>query len=69
MPRNLDHRIEVTCPIFDKIIKCELRGIFDLQWSDNVKARKFDDIQSNTLVPSDKEKVHSQIEVYNFLKR
>jgi polyphosphate kinase len=45
MPRNLDHRIEVTCPIFDKIIKCEIRRIFDIQWSDNVKARVYDENQ------------------------
>ena len=50
MTRNLDHRIEVTCPIFDKNIKCEIRKIFDIQWEDNVKARVFDETQSNKFV-------------------
>jgi len=68
MPRNLDHRIEVTCPIFDKNIKSELRKVFDIQWNDNVKARIFDKAQSNHFVKPGKEKIHSQIEVYKFVK-
>jgi polyphosphate kinase len=69
MTRNLDHRIEVTCPIFDKNIKCEIRKIFEIQWADNVKARIFDETQSNKFVKTGKEINHSQIEVYNWLKK
>ena len=69
MTRNLDHRIEVTCPIFDKNIKCEMRKIFEIQWDDNVKARIFDEKQSNTFVKSGKEVRHSQIDAYNWLKK
>jgi polyphosphate kinase len=68
MPRNLDQRIEVTCPIFDKNIKSEIRKIFDIQWEDNVKARVFNETQSNEFVKSGKEKIQSQIEVYNYIK-
>jgi polyphosphate kinase len=69
MPRNLDHRIEVTCPIFDKNIKCEIRKIFDIQWEDNVKARLFDEEQANKFCPPGKNIIQSQLEVYNFLKK
>ncbi len=69
MPRNLDHRIEVTCPIFDKSIKSEIRNIFDIQWSDNVKARIFNETQSNLFVKPGKEKIQSQIEVYKYIKK
>lgn len=69
MPRNLDHRIEVTCPIFDKNIRAEIREIFNIQWSDNVKARIFNETQSNEFVKSDKVKIQSQLEVYNYIKR
>jgi polyphosphate kinase len=71
MPRNLDHRIEVTCPIFDKVIKCEIMKIFDIQWNDNLKAREFDENQTNRFVKRGKneELVHSQMEIYNFLKK
>src|SRR5450759_2247690 len=70
MTRNLDHRIEVTCPIFDKNIKCEIRKIFDIQWEDNVKARIFDANQSNTFVKPGKNIINqSQIEIYNWLRK
>jgi len=70
MTRNLDHRIEVTCPVYDKNIKCEIRKIFDIQWEDNVKARIFDASQSNTFVkPGKNASNQSQIEVYKWLKK
>jgi polyphosphate kinase len=39
LPRNIDGRIEVTCPIYDKSLKQELKDLFLLEWQDNVKAR------------------------------
>lgn len=39
MTRNLDARVEVTCPIYDPEIKQELIDNFDLGWKGNVKAR------------------------------
>ncbi|MGB2088520.1 MAG: polyphosphate kinase 1, partial [Psychroflexus salarius] len=39
MTRNLDHRVEVTCPIYHESIKKELIETFNLCWSENVKAR------------------------------
>jgi polyphosphate kinase len=39
MTRNLDGRVEVTCPIYDQNIKQELIDNFDLGWKGNVKAR------------------------------
>ncbi len=69
MTRNIEHRIEVTCPIFDKSIKNEIKQIFDIQWNDNVKARKLDALLSNKFVNKGKKPVHSQVEVYNFIKK
>jgi polyphosphate kinase len=43
MTRNLDNRVEVTCPIYDKDIKQELVDTFELSWNDNVKARWVND--------------------------
>jgi len=68
MPRNLDHRIEVTCPVFDKSLKEEIKKIFNIQWKDNVKARIFDEDQSNEFVKPGTSRLQSQIEVYNYLK-
>jgi polyphosphate kinase len=39
MTRNIDARVEVTCPIYDQEIKNELIDNFDLGWKGNVKAR------------------------------
>jgi polyphosphate kinase len=69
MTRNLEHRIEVTAPVFDKSIKNEIHEIFLIQWKDNVKARRIDQNLSNEFVKPGKEPVQSQIEVYNFLKK
>jgi polyphosphate kinase len=69
MTRNLDHRIEVTCPVFDKAIRNELRQIFDIQWNDNIKARKLDSALSNKFVKPGKKIVQSQVEVYNLIKK
>jgi len=69
MTRNIDHRIEVTCPIFDKSIKCEIRRVFEIQWEDNVKARILDESQSNKFVKHGTKINQSQIEVHNYIKR
>jgi polyphosphate kinase len=70
MTRNIEHRIEVTCPVFDKGIKNELKHIFDIQWKDNVKARVLDSTLSNNFVKPGKDKeVHSQVEVYEYIKK
>jgi polyphosphate kinase len=42
MRRNLDRRLEVTCPIIDPELKQELHDFFEIQWNDNVKARILD---------------------------
>lgn len=39
MTRNLDNRIEVAAPVYDKAIQQELRTILDYAFRDNVKAR------------------------------
>ena len=32
MPRNIDRRIEVTCPVYDDAIKEEIRAYMEIQW-------------------------------------
>ncbi len=39
MTRNLDGRVEVTCPIYDQAIKDELIDNFNIAWKGNVKVR------------------------------
>jgi len=68
MTRNLDHRVEVTCPIFDEKIKKELRKLLEIQFSDNVKARILNDIQDNQYIKNDAPLIHSQMVLYNYYK-
>ena len=67
MPRNLDRRIEVTCPIWNPALKKEITDLFDIQWNDNVKARVCDEEQSNTMVKGGSKIHHSQIEIHRYM--
>jgi len=70
MQRNLDTRIEVTCPVFSKKIQKEMRDMLELQWSDNVKARVVDEMQKNQhkSISFDKKKIRAQVAIYDYLK-
>ncbi len=67
MRRNLEHRVEVTCPIWHEELKQELIDILDIQLQDNVKARWLDNELSNEYVRTTKKKIRSQVETYNYL--
>jgi polyphosphate kinase len=69
MQRNLDHRIEVTCPVYDPDLQEELRTQIELQWNDNVKARILNRDQGNQYrKKNDEPALRSQHEFYNYLK-
>ena len=67
MVRNLDHRVEATCPIFEEDIKKVLKTILTIQLNDNVKARILDNELQNNYVRTHGRKIRSQIEIYNYL--
>ena len=70
MVRNIDHRVEVACPIFEKSIRQELKDILQIQLKDNIKARILDNELSNQYVnPRNTKKIRSQVETYNYLFR
>jgi len=69
MSRNLDQRVEVTCPIYDPKIKQKLIAITDIQLADNQKARIIDASQRNAYKPrGNKRKNRSQEAIYRFLQ-
>lgn len=70
MVRNIDHRIEVACPVLDEGLKKELIDIINIQLSDNIKARELDNDLSNQYInPRNTKKVRSQIEIFNYLNK
>jgi polyphosphate kinase len=68
MVRNLDHRVEASCPIFDETIKQELKDIINIQLHDNVKARYLNNELTNEYVKGGGVQVRSQVETYNYLQ-
>lgn len=70
MTRNIDNRVEVSCPIYDADIKNELLEIFDICWNDNQKARELDQKQTNNYRLSNTSKsIRAQFEIYDYYKQ
>jgi len=68
MSRNLNDRIEVMCPVYDEDAKQMLLDIFNIQWTDNVKARKIDANLDNNYKRNSSKKNRSQFAIYDYLK-
>jgi polyphosphate kinase len=70
MIRNLDNRVEVTLPIYDKSIQQELRDFIDIQLRDNRKARIINQMQDNSYTKRGDEPVsRAQDDLYAHLKK
>jgi polyphosphate kinase len=67
MLRNLEHRVEATCPVWNEEIKQELIDILNIQLQDNAKARWLDNELSNEYVRTPNRKIRSQVETYSYL--
>ena len=66
MTRNIENRVEVSCPIYQEDIKEQLLEIFDICWKDNVKARVIDAEQQNKYRANDQPKLRAQFETYDY---
>jgi len=70
MSRNLDHRIEVVCPILSEEHHKEIQDIINIQLQDNVKARHLQADRINEYVSQKQATKHqSQLEIYKYLKK
>lgn len=70
MTRNIDFRVEVTCPIYSPELQQRIQSIIDIQWADNVKARVIDPSQTNAFRPRKKSspRVRSQLQIHSYLE-
>ena len=67
MTRNIENRVEVSCPIYDEDIKEELIDTFEICWSDNVKARSLNPDKPNAYRKNGSTtKIRSQFATYNY---
>ena len=69
MTRNLDGRVEVTCPIYDDEIKKELIDTFNIGWKGNVKVRMHSELLDNKYrMRKDNPVFRAQLETYNYYR-
>ncbi|MFK7934763.1 MAG: polyphosphate kinase 1 [Saprospiraceae bacterium] len=70
MNRNLDRRVEVVMPIYDRELYTEIWHTLQLQLQDNTKARVLDADNKNAYVPqvAGTTKIQAQLATYQFLK-
>lgn len=70
MTRNIDARVEVSCPIYDEDVKKELIDSFDVGWKGNVKARLHSEKLDNKYrVRNEDERIfRAQVETYNYYR-
>ena len=69
MTRNIDNRVEVTCPIYDDDIKRQLQDSFEISWNDNTKARIVNSTCENEYKKDRRAPLRSQFETYNYYLR
>jgi polyphosphate kinase len=70
MTRNLDRRVEVACPIYDRDVQREIRDLIEMQLKDNVKARIINSVQDNQYVKTNGEpRTRSQTEIYRYYQK
>ena len=50
MTRNIENRVEVACPIYDKELQKQILDTFNLSWNDNIKARIVNQNPQNKMV-------------------
>jgi len=69
MTRNLDSRVEVSCPIYDEDIKKELLDTFEIGWKGNVKARwHSENLENKYRKHPNAKPFRAQLETYNYYR-
>jgi len=70
MPRNLDRRIEVACPIYSPEIRTELKELLRIQLRDNTKARILDSKLINQYNhPNNGQRYRAQEDYHTYIKK
>ena len=69
MTRNIENRLEVAVPIYNKELQKEIIDVFEICWSDNVKARKINGAVQNEFVKNNHESVRSQWKILEYFQK
>ncbi len=68
MTRNIENRVEVSCPIYDAEVKQQILDTFDICWNDNVKARIINREPQNKFKPKGTKYHRSQWDTYTYFQ-
>ena len=68
MTRNIENRVEVATPIYDKFLKKQIKDVFDIAWNDNVKSRLVNSSRVNLKKSLSKIIIRSQWSIYDYYK-
>ncbi|WCM42610.1 polyphosphate kinase 1 [Flavobacterium sp. CBA20B-1] len=68
MTRNIDERVEVTCPIYDTHIQKELIDTFGIYWKGNVKVRLHSERLENRYRRLGESRFKAQEELFNYYR-
>ena len=66
MTRNIENRVEVAVPVYDKVLQEEILDVFEIAWNDNVKARKINGLQQNVFISNHSEEIRSQLKIHEY---
>lgn len=66
MTRNLDNRVEVACPIYQKNLKKQILDTIKISLNDNVKSRLINLNKQNEFVENKNKKIRSQWDTYDY---
>ena len=70
MTRNMDHRVEVGCPVYDPDAIEMISDLLDMQFKDTKKARIIDEHQVNNYVKrGNRKNIRSQVSIHSYLTK
>ena len=68
MTRNLENRVEVSCPVYDTNLQNEIIDVFEISWNDNIKSRLINRASQNKMKKRNGVLNRSQWETYEYYK-
>jgi len=68
MTRNIEKRVEVTCPIYQEDLKNQILDTLEISNNDNVKTRIINDLSQNKYANNLHKKNRSQWDTYSYFK-
>ena len=67
MTRNLENRVEVSCPVYVNL-QNEIIDVFEISWNDNIKSRLINRANQNKMKKRNGVLNRSQWKTYNIIK-